>query len=124
MQDLPALTDRRQWPYLWLDATYEKARRDHHIVSVAVIVAMAVNTDGRRNAAAARAHLQRRLCLLKAAFHAGQDFNRPDLPSLAGLCDRPTKVHVEAGRFVDVLLRKAGVRLGHTGSGHRAGEVK
>ena len=37
-----------EWPYLWLDATYVKARRDHRIVSVAVIVAMAVNTDGRR----------------------------------------------------------------------------
>src|SRR3954465_15437743 len=36
------------WPYLWLDAPYVKARRDHHIVSVAVIVAVAVNTDGRR----------------------------------------------------------------------------
>jgi len=36
------------WPYLWLDATYVKARRDHHIVSVAVIIAVAVNTDGRR----------------------------------------------------------------------------
>jgi transposase-like protein len=31
-----------------LDATYVKARRDHHIVSVAVIVAVGVNTDGRR----------------------------------------------------------------------------
>jgi putative transposase len=31
-----------------LDATYVKARRDHHIVSVAVIVAVAVNTNGRR----------------------------------------------------------------------------
>ena len=37
-----------EWPYLWLDATYVKARRDHHIVSVAVIIAVAVNTDGRR----------------------------------------------------------------------------
>ena len=37
-----------EWPYLWLDATYVKARREHHIVSVAVIVAVAVNTDGRR----------------------------------------------------------------------------
>jgi len=37
-----------EWPYLWLDATDVKARRDHHIVSVAVIVAVAVNTDGRR----------------------------------------------------------------------------
>jgi putative transposase len=31
-----------------LDATYVKARRDHHIVSVAVIVAVGVNSDGRR----------------------------------------------------------------------------
>jgi putative transposase len=37
-----------EWPYIWLDATYIKARRDHHIVSVAVIVAVGVNTDGRR----------------------------------------------------------------------------
>ena len=36
------------WPYLWLDATYVKVRCDHHIVSVAVIVAVGVNTDGRR----------------------------------------------------------------------------
>ena len=36
------------WPYLWLDATYVRARRDSHIVSVAVIVAVGVNTDGRR----------------------------------------------------------------------------
>ena len=37
-----------EWPYLWLDATYVKARRDGHVVSVAVIIAVAVNTDGRR----------------------------------------------------------------------------
>jgi putative transposase len=37
-----------EWPYVWLDATYVKARRDHHIVSVAVIVVVWVNSDGRR----------------------------------------------------------------------------
>src|SRR6185312_394664 len=37
-----------EWPYVWLDATYINVRRDHHIVSVAVIVAVGVNTDGRR----------------------------------------------------------------------------
>src|SRR5437763_13066430 len=36
-----------EWPYVWIDATYVKARRDHHIVSVAVIVAVGVNSDGR-----------------------------------------------------------------------------
>ena len=36
-----------EWPYLWLDATYVKARRDGRVASVAVIVAVAVDTDGR-----------------------------------------------------------------------------
>jgi putative transposase len=36
------------WPYLWLDATYVKVRENGRIVSVAVIVAVAVNGDGRR----------------------------------------------------------------------------
>jgi putative transposase len=37
-----------EWPYLWLDATYVKARIDARVVAVAVIVAVAVNGDGRR----------------------------------------------------------------------------
>ncbi len=36
------------WPYVWLDATSVKVRRNHRIVSVAVIVAVGVNADGRR----------------------------------------------------------------------------
>jgi putative transposase len=36
------------WPYVWVDATYVKVRRNHRIVSVAVIIAVGVNTDGRR----------------------------------------------------------------------------
>lgn len=36
------------WPYLWLDATYLKVREGGRIVSVAAIIAMAVNTEGRR----------------------------------------------------------------------------
>ena len=36
------------WPYLWIDATYVKARDAGRIVSVAVIVAVGVNGDGRR----------------------------------------------------------------------------
>ena len=36
------------WPYLWIDATYVKMRESGRIVSVAVIVAVAVNSDGRR----------------------------------------------------------------------------
>jgi putative transposase len=37
-----------EWPYVWLDATYAKVWRNNRIVSVAVIVAVGVNTDGRR----------------------------------------------------------------------------
>src|SRR4051794_9040954 len=44
-----------EWPYLWLDATYLKVREGGRIVSVAAIVvsvaaivAVAVNTEGRR----------------------------------------------------------------------------
>ena len=37
-----------RWPYLWIDATYVKVREGGRIISVAVIIAVAVNTDGRR----------------------------------------------------------------------------
>jgi putative transposase len=37
-----------EWPYLWIDATYLKVRQEGRVVSVAVIVAVGVNTDGRR----------------------------------------------------------------------------
>jgi putative transposase len=42
------------WPYLWIDATYLKVRRGGRIlgssprISVAAIIAVGVNTDGRR----------------------------------------------------------------------------
>lgn len=35
------------WPYLWIDPTYLKVRRGGRIVSVAVIIAVSVNSDGR-----------------------------------------------------------------------------
>jgi putative transposase len=36
------------WPSLWVDATYVKVRQNGRIVSVAVIIAVGVNADGRR----------------------------------------------------------------------------
>ena len=36
------------WLYLWVDATYLKVRQNGRIVSVAAIVAVGVNADGRR----------------------------------------------------------------------------
>jgi len=37
-----------EWPYVWIDATYVKAREGGRIVSTATILAVGVNTDGRR----------------------------------------------------------------------------
>jgi putative transposase len=37
-----------EWPYLWLDATYLKQREGGRIISVAAIIAVAANTDGKR----------------------------------------------------------------------------
>ena len=36
------------WPYLWIDATYVKVRQYARVISVAVIMAIGVNADGRR----------------------------------------------------------------------------
>src|SRR6478736_2097723 len=50
-QRVTAFLDRPiegDWPYLWVDATYVKVRQAGRIVSVAVIVVVGVNTDGRR----------------------------------------------------------------------------
>ena len=37
-----------EWPYIWIDATYLKVRRGGRIVSPAVIIAISVNSDCRR----------------------------------------------------------------------------
>jgi putative transposase len=36
------------WPYVWIDATYLKVRQAGRIVSVAVTIAVGVNSNGRR----------------------------------------------------------------------------
>jgi transposase-like protein len=50
-QRVKAFLDRPiegDWPYLWIDATYVKVRQAGRVVSVAVIIAVGVNADGRR----------------------------------------------------------------------------
>lgn len=37
-----------QYPYLWLDATFVKARQEGRVVSVAVVIAVGVRTSGER----------------------------------------------------------------------------
>ena len=37
-----------KYPYVWLDATFVKARQNHRVVSQAVVVAIGVNADGTR----------------------------------------------------------------------------
>lgn len=46
-RQLPTRPLEGDWPYLWLDATYLKVRQNGRIVSVAAIVAIGVNSDGR-----------------------------------------------------------------------------
>ncbi|HEY3888226.1 MAG TPA: IS256 family transposase [Caulobacteraceae bacterium] len=36
------------WPYIWIDATYIKGRQNGRVVSVAAILAVGANADGRR----------------------------------------------------------------------------
>ena len=48
VKDFLARPIEGDWPYLWLDATYIKVRQAGRIVSVAVIIAVAVNSEGRR----------------------------------------------------------------------------
>jgi transposase-like protein len=43
------------WPYLWLDATYIKVREGGRIISRAVIIAVAVKEDGKRDVLGVRA---------------------------------------------------------------------
>ena len=43
-----------EWPYLWLDATYLKEREGGRIVSVAAIIAVAVNSEGVARSSACR----------------------------------------------------------------------
>jgi putative transposase len=45
---LPERPLEGDWPYLWLDATDLKQREGGRIVSVAAIIAVAVNTNGKR----------------------------------------------------------------------------
>ena len=37
------------WPYIWLDATYVKSREKGHVVNRAVVMAVGVNSHGRRD---------------------------------------------------------------------------
>ncbi len=36
------------YPFVWLDATFVKVRRDHRVVSMAIVIAIGVNADGQR----------------------------------------------------------------------------
>ena len=54
-----------RFPYLWLDATYLKCRRDGHVASTAVVTAIAVGEDGcRRFVGIDVVHLERNVAKL------------------------------------------------------------
>jgi hypothetical protein len=56
------LTEQR-FPYVFLDATYCKARVNHRVVSQAVVIATGVAADGRREARLRRRRLRGRRVL-------------------------------------------------------------
>ena len=79
-----------RWPYLWLDATYLKVRRAGHIVPVAATVAVAVNTEGRRDMVAAAirtAFIQEDHAAASAQWRQVADTLRPRFETLARLMD-------------------------------------
>jgi putative transposase len=57
------------WPYLWLDATYIQQREGGRIVSVAAIIAVAANTEGKREIVGLHIGRRRRR-------HSGQRFSK------------------------------------------------
>ena len=79
-----------RWPYLWLDATYLKVRRAGRIVPVAATVAVAVNTEGRRDMVAAAirtAFIQEDHAAASAQWRQVADTLRPRFETLARLMD-------------------------------------
>ena len=79
-----------RWPYLWLDATYLKVRRAGRIVPVAATVAVAVNTEGRRDmvdAAIRTAFIQEDHAAASAQWRQVVDTLCPRFETLARLMD-------------------------------------
>ena len=79
-----------RWPYLWLDATYLKVRRAGRIVPVAATVAVAVNTEGRRDMVAAAirtAFVQEDHAAASTQWRQVADTLRPRFETLARLMD-------------------------------------
>ncbi len=79
-----------RWPYLWLDATYLKVRRAGRIVPVAATVAVAVNTEGRRDMVAAAirtAFIQEDHAAASAQWRQVVDTLCPRFETLARLMD-------------------------------------
>ena len=79
-----------RWPYLWLDATYLKVRRAGRIVPVAATVAVAVNTEGRRDMVAAAirtAFVQEDHATASTQWRQVADTLRPRFETLARLMD-------------------------------------
>ena len=82
-----------RWPYLWLDATYLKVRRAGHIVPVAATVAVAVNTEGRRDMVAAAirtAFIQEDHAAASAQWRQVADTLRPASRPSPGSWTRPS----------------------------------
>ncbi|SEK12634.1 Transposase, Mutator family [Marinovum algicola] len=91
-----------EWPYLWIDATYLKVRQGGRIVSVAVTLAVGVNTDGRRE-------------VLGMAIGASEaePFWTEFLRDLVrrGLGGVKLVIHCPAGSFLQEIYREGAMRM-------------
>ena len=64
-EEVRAFTERKledEFPYVYVDARYEKVRRNRHIVSVAFLVAIGVRRNGTREVLGFRTSLKEKVC--------------------------------------------------------------
>jgi putative transposase len=85
-----------EWPYLWIDATYLKVRRGGRIVSVAVIIAIGVNSlPSRRH----RSEPDGRRSPRSSGFGHRHFRGRADLDRVPAQTDAPGAAWGEAGHL-------------------------
>jgi len=88
-----------EWPYVWIDAAYVKARQAGRIISTAVIIAVGVNTDGRREVLGVATGPPGAEAFWKSFLRSLADRNR---------CEHPTSRRGLAARQYAGLVRVRG----------------
>ncbi len=118
-----------EWPYLWLDATYLRQREGGRIVSVAAIIAVAVDAEGRREivglhigpseaetfwAAFLRRLVKRGLRGVKLVVSDAHEGLKGAIARVLGAAWRRCRVHTIRTQSVGERDRTIAARLGRT----------